>query len=239
MADRMVYDFVSEYFPEHKSYWDCLSEAEKDFFNHIPYSEVTLKNAFFAPEENQQTVKHLGERVHDLEMILSHRECVFDYFLFKRLSSQSYAHLGSIYSFIFEEPEKYAVPLKEYKTIKSSMEKVYEMIPPYYKEYEKSDNKRQNCVFGKFYKKLDKVTFQSGFDNVTFNRSQLNLIPFFINYRKKYFLEWSFEIFSYQEEDKNFMSDWSNYKYHFYGLHRRVEVMKDFIKKEQYLWNSQ
>ena len=52
MSNTIIYDFVSEFFPQHKPFWKNLSEEEMAFFNVIPYNENQLKRVLFDPEEN-------------------------------------------------------------------------------------------------------------------------------------------------------------------------------------------
>lgn len=123
MTNQIIFEFVNNFFPEHKPFWENLKEEEKAFLNSIPYNEDKLKKVIFNPEENSKEVEKFRNKMKDLEMILSHRECVFDFFLFKKLSHFYGAYFDSKYDFIFAETEKYSAQIKETKTIKSQMKK--------------------------------------------------------------------------------------------------------------------
>ena len=103
MTNQIIFEFVNIFFPEHKPFWENLKEEEKAFLNSIPYNEDKLKKVIFNPEENSKEVEKFRNKMKDLEMILSHRECVFDFFLFKKLSHFYGAYLDSKYDFIFAQ----------------------------------------------------------------------------------------------------------------------------------------
>ena len=95
MTNQIIFEFVNIFFPEHKPFWENLKEEEKAFLNSIPYNEDKLKKVIFNPEENSAEVEKFRNKMKDLEMIISHRECVFDFFLFKVWYS---LEIGSIMS---------------------------------------------------------------------------------------------------------------------------------------------
>lgn len=161
MSNTIIYDFVSTFFPQHKPFWEKLSEEEMAFFNVIPYNENQLKRVLFHPEENIEDVEKFRNKIKDLETILSHRECLFDYYFFNYLSISRFPYYGSRFDFIFAEPAKYQAQIKEAKTIKSYMNKIYDYIPQIYIEHSKDKQSRYESVFGKFYEHIDSVTFKS------------------------------------------------------------------------------
>ena len=168
MSNTIIYDFVSEFFPQHKPFWENLSEEEMAFFNVIPYNENQLKRVLFDPEENIEEVEKFRNKIKDLETILSHRECLFDYYFFNYLSISRFPYYEARFDFIFAEPAKYQAQIKEAKTIKSYMNKIYDFIPQIYRMHAKDKHSRFESVFGKFYEHIDSVTFKSNFEIVEF-----------------------------------------------------------------------
>ena len=189
MSDRNVYDFVCCFLSEHKPFWDCLTEYEFSFFNNFPYEyEDVLKKLIFSPEENPELVEKIRDRMEQIEMILKHRECVYDNFLYWKIRCSSYLCINNQrYNFIFENPQKYAIQIKEPKTIASYMKKITALLPQCYQKKTKNSD---SSLFGHFITHIDSVTFEAGYEEIEFNRSQMNLIPFFIEYRCKNFLTW-------------------------------------------------
>lgn len=232
MSNTIIYDFVSEFFPQHKPFWKNLSEEEMAFFNVIPYNENQLKRVLFNPEENIEEVEKFRNKIKDLETILSHRECLFDYYFFNYLSISRFPYYEARFDFIFAEPAKYQAQIKEAKTIKSYMNKIYDFIPEIYRMHAKDNHSRFESVFGKFYEHIDSVTFKSNFEIVEFKRSQLNLIPYFIKYRNSNLISWFVE--HYSEETKRireYKKPVSSY-YEFYGLKTNVCRVEDCLKHE-------
>lgn len=233
MNNTILYDFVCTFFPLHKSFWDNLNEEERAFFNVIPYPEDVLKKVIFNPEENlwQFDLRHI--KLEDLKFILSHRECTFDYFLFQNISNTRRPYYTSRFDFIFTEPWKYTAQVKELKTINGCMNKIYNIIPSFYREHEKDKHSRFESVFGKFYKYIDSVTYKSNFEIVEFKREHLNLIPYFLEYRNSHLIDFFVEI---QAEEMKKL-DWDkhiydyNEFYEFYGLKSNVYKVETSLKE--------
>ena len=202
MSDKIVFDFVCCFLPEHKVYWDCLSEKDASFLNNINISEEELEKIIFAPEQNEQLVEKYRGKLDVIELILNHPECAYDCFLYQKIKAKVW-YLDNFskdcWNFIFAEPEKYAVQIKEPKTISSYMKKIIKHLPQPYQE--KTTRERKN-FFGEFKCHLDSVSFETK-DNQTnpviFNRSQMNLIPYFIEYRNKNLLKSFFDYNSRKE----------------------------------------
>lgn len=228
MTNQIIFEFVNIFFPEHKPFWENLKEEEKAFLNSIPYNEDKLKKVIFNPEENSKEVEKFRNKMKDLEMILSHRECVFDFFLFKKLSHFYGAYFDSKYDFIFAETEKYSAQIKETKTIKSQMKKIYAFIPRVYEEYEKNKFFRGSEVFGRFYQHIDSVTFSSNFEKVTFKREEINLIPYFIEYRNSHLIDWIVESFL---ENTKRKQGHNSVPYEFYSLTSKLYSVEWALKK--------
>jgi len=232
MSNTLIYDFVSNFFPQHKIFWEKLNEEEMAFFNVVPYNENQLKRVLFYPEENIEEVEKFRNKIKDLEMILSHRECLFDYYYFYQLSNSRFPYYASRFDFIFADAAEYQAQIKEAKTIKSYMNKIYDFIPEIYREHVKDKHSRFESVFGKFYEHIDSVTFKSNFEIIEFKRSQMNLIPYFIKYRNSNLISWFVE--HYSEEIKrirNYKKPASSY-YEFYGLKANVCRVEDCLKQE-------
>lgn len=195
MSDKIIYDFVCSFLPEHKKYWDCLSEKEAALLNNIKYKREELEKVFFEPEENPELVEKFRDKLDDLQVFFNHRECVYDYFLFYDIRfTHPHILLAEDYEFIFNESEKYAVQIKEPKSIESYMKKILQLLPPNYQE--KPESRERQYIFGSFKKKLDSYLFTTDYycsynSIVEFKRSQMNLIPAFIEYRCKNLVRWS------------------------------------------------
>lgn len=238
MNNTIISDFVTAFFPVHKKYWDELTEEEKTFLNIMPYDIRTLKRVIFKPEENAKELEKFRKKVKDLELILSHRECVFDYCLFENLYHFTGGVFNSNYDFIFMEPEKYAAQIKEVKTINGYMKKIYDVLPSYYRDYAKQksaghEEDRRNKIFGKFYQHLDSVTFQSNYDYIEFKRSQMNLIPYFIEYRNSHLIDW---VCTRYVDRMNTIPDNDLPFYEFSGLDSRVRIIQKDL--EEYAQNE-
>ena len=227
MTNRIVFEFVNNFFPEHKIFWENLTEEEMSFLNSIPYREDKLKKVIFNPQENPEEVEAFRNKMKDLEMILSHRECVFDFFLFQKLSDFHGVCFDTRYDFIFAEAEKYSAQIKEAKSIKTQMKKIYAFIPRFYEENEKNKFFKGSEFFGRFYPCIDSVTFSSRFEKVTFKREELNLIPYFIEYRSSHLADWLVETFIENEKRKQTRD---TLPYEFYGLQSKVDSVERALK---------
>ena len=196
MSDKIVYDFVCCFFPEHKKYWDCLTEKEAALLNNIKFKEEELEKIFFKPEENAALVEKVRDKFDELEVFYNHRECVYDYFLYQKvLRHSNHENIIGDYGFIFYESEKYEVQIKEPKSIEAYMKKILKLLPPCYQE--KHNELERSWIFGTFKKKLEAYVFSVdvlGYGDVEFKRNQLKLIPAFIEYRCKNYLKWFFEL---------------------------------------------
>ena len=204
MSDKIVYDFVCCFLPEHKIFWDCLSEKEASFLNNIKIKEEELEKVIFAPEENERLVEKYRDKLDIIELILNHRECAYDFFLYQKIKDKLW-RLDILskdsYDFIFAEPDKYAVQIREPKTIYGYMKKILALLPQAYQEKTSCDRKR---FFGEFKCHLDSVSFETQdhqTNPIIFTREQMNLIPYFVEYRNKNFLKAFFDYNSRKEYD--------------------------------------
>ena len=230
--NTLIYDFVCTFFPKHKKFWENLTQEEYAFLNIIPYHDKDLKRVLFYPEENIEEVEKYRNKINDLKTIISHRECVFDFYLFKHLSDSRMPYYASRFDFIFAEPAKYETQIKELKSIKSYMNKIYVFIPQFYRAHEKDKHSKFETVFGKFYEHVDSVTFKSNFEIVNFKRNQMNLIPYLIEYRNANLIDWFVQ--NYSEEIKRireYKIPASEY-YEFYGLKSQIYKVEDCLKYE-------
>ncbi len=210
MSDKIVYDFVCCFISEHKSYWDCLSEKDAFLLNNINIGEDELEKIIFAPEENVELVERHREKLGLIELILNHRECAYDFFLYQKIKNNiwqlDYFKKDS-FDFIFAEPEKYAAKIKEPKSISAYMKKILTLLPQPYQEKITRERRR---LFGEFKCHLDSVSFETQenqTDPIFFSRSQMKLIPYFIEYRSKNLLKCFFD-FNSRREYRDFLSNY-------------------------------
>ena len=227
--NQIIYDFVRTFFPEHKRFWENLTEEEMAFLNTIPYNEDTLKKVVFFPEENVEAVEKFRNKTKDLEIIIAHRECVFDFYLYRKLSIYCSNYFESKYDFIFDEPGNYSAQIKELKTIKGYMNKIYDLLPSVYTEHKKEKYSREEAVFGTFYEHIDSVTFKSHYERIEFKRSQMNLIPYFIEYRNTHLIEWILKDYEEKKEKQKNERLPANEAYEFYGLKSKLYVVEQYL----------
>ena len=228
--NQIIYEFVKNFFPEHKRFWENLSNEEMAFLNTIPHWENDLKQVIFFPEENIEMVEKFRDKTKDLKIIIDHRECVFDYFLYRKLSTYRGSYFESKYNFIFAEPEKYSAQIKELKTINGYMNKIYDVIPSVYKEHEKEKRSRQEAVFGRFYQHIDSVTYKSNYECINFKRSQMNLIPYFLEYRNSHLVEWAMKFYLQEQEQMRNYRTPVTVRYEFNGLQSKVYTVESYLK---------
>ena len=103
--NTLIYDFVCTFFPKHKKFWENLTQEEYAFLNVIPYHDKDLKRVLFYPEENIEEVEKYRNKINDLKTIISHRECVFDFYLFKHLSNSRMPYYASRFDFFLLSPQ--------------------------------------------------------------------------------------------------------------------------------------
>ena len=192
MSDKTIFDFVCCFIPEHKEFWDSLTEKESIFFNWFTYKRDVLEAVVFKPEENPEAVEKFRNKFNELEMIVNHPECAYDNLLFNEIKTYTYKSKDSFneyYDFIFEDPEKYSVQIKENKSISTYLKKILDLIPSIYS----NKDEEYKSIFGHFIPRFDSVIFESAFESIVFSRKDMKLIPYFIEYRNENFINWIFK----------------------------------------------
>lgn len=199
MSNNVALDFVSQFMPDHLQYWNKMEYVKtlKLARNRLT-SEECEHLVLFPPEEGDFsfTFNEMKNNISDLQFILENGNAAYDVLFWKNICAyypkMDYSHF---YDFIFLEPDRYKMDLRNCKTIGGCFKKLKEHIPARYFEtqYEGKD------FFGEFSVKLDTVHFESRFEKINFSHDEVYLIPYFIEYRNQHLIEWIYQEKAYRK----------------------------------------
>jgi len=210
MCSNSVLDFIKLFKSERMVHWEPLTEDEKWRISTSPMINTDLIKIVFSPEKYPKLVENIRKRMDDLEFLLQHPECCYDVYSYNSLqkriwSTTRYTYktgsFNSYYDDFFRKADKLDKTVPKGRNIRNVYNKIMSKLPERYREKNNSDDN----FFGYF--SLDsvnsRVQFESFFEHIVFDgEEQFYLIPYFIEYRNRYFLEWIYEYLSENEISK-------------------------------------
>lgn len=193
MSNNVALDFVSQFMPDHLQNWNKMEYVKTLKLARNRLTSEECEHLVLFPQDDGEFLfifNDMKNNISDLQFILENGNAAYDVLFWKNISvfypKMDYSHF---YDFIFLEPERYKMVLRNCKTIGGCFKKLKEHIPSRYFEtqYEGKD------FFGEFSVKLDTVHFESRFEKINFSHDEVYLIPYFIEYRNQHLIEWIYQ----------------------------------------------